>query len=279
MEAVQSSVIDYGVDYITVTATRPPRTISLLSVAKENLQSEAAAGNEETEWRGLGYAGRSCGGASFGVGPQGVLARLSSGVARENWRDLYRWGSKCTRLDVQVTIRHADHATDVLRRNWQSILEGWKARTGGAEPQMRVGPRGPFLINVGSRQSHRFGRIYDKGVESKLDYYEDSVRWEVEYKGAASNALASKLIPNGVGLAEFGSQVEGFYQKHRATLKLAGCAPAHFSVPRKDSTRLSKLRYVNVCIRPLVLALACSGPPEEVFEALGLEGDIRFAKR
>lgn len=270
MHTDSAAVIDYGVDYITVTATVPPRTISLLDVAKENLEAEAASGNEVTEWRGLGYHGLNCGGASYGVGPQGVIARLTSGSARENWRTLYTWGMKCTRIDLQVTMRSEREAPAVLGDAWETALAKWLQRKRRTPPKLVSGPYGPESIRFCSRQSDRCGRMYDKGVESKLDYYLRSVRSEAEFKGQRSDMIAKWLLEQPRTLAPVAAHVSKFFYDQGLALKVADGSLAHFSVPAKDTDCKRKLKYLRSSVSPMIKFLVDQVGVEAVIEALEL---------
>jgi hypothetical protein len=270
MDTARTSIIDYGVDYITVTATVPPRTKSLIDVAKENLQAEVNAGNEVREWRGLGYHGLTSGGASYGVGPQGVIARLTSGTAREGWRTLFSWGSKCTRLDLQLTVREPRLSTEVIGSQWENVLAWWNKSKGRAEPKLFVGPRGPESISVGSRQSDSCGRIYDKGVESKLEYYQNAVRYEVEFKGQRSNVLTSILVGQPRELAHVEPHVSRFFRKRHVSIPVCPGEELRILLPAPESDCTRKLAYLRKSVNPMIKFLISQGRIAEVIEALEL---------
>lgn len=277
MNSAAITVIDFGVDYITVTATREPRITSLRDVAKEHLQSEARLGNEVSQWRGLGYAGWTSGAVSYGVGPQGVLARMTSGYAAENWKDLFHWGSRCTRIDLQFTAVEGKPAPTVIAKRWRAILRHWRELKRGAEPELRLGPRGPTRITFASRQSERYGRIYDKGVESGLPYYADSVRSEGEFKGSVAQAMALHLIAKPRALDHICPPLLAFLRKHRAAPAWTKLPPAHISGMASATDDDGRLAYLGQSIRPLVRRLLSRRSSEEVLEALGLVGEVRLA--
>lgn len=279
MDSSCTTVIDYGVDYITVTATAQPFVTSLLAVAKQNLSDEVRAGSEAKEWRGLGYQGVYAGSVSYGVGPQGVLARLSSGVARERWEEVYASGMKCTRLDLQVTVRQACSATEVVQRDWESVCGFWSKHPTLKKPELRSGPYGPESIEIGSRQSGRCGRIYDKGVESKLDYYQNAVRYEVEFKGKPASILASRLCRDPRALAPVSTHVSMFFRKHQVALSLPTCSHAHFSVPAEERSSVRKLRYLRKSVSPMIRFLVSRGALDEVLEALELTAFVEVRSR
>lgn len=259
-----------------MTATRPPRTTSLLDVAKENLEREAAAGNEVRKWRGLGYHGLSCGSVSFGVGANGVLARLSSAVAQENWKTLFQWGSNCTRIDLQATVRLNSNSANFIASRWEEARAHWLNHKHLSEPHLRSGPNGAQTIELGSRQSERCGRIYDKFVESKLDHYKQAVRFEAEFKGKVSNTIVRALVQDSRPFPDVIPHVLGFFRKQRVNLELAKHEPVFLKVPTTASDRSRKLIYLQNCIKPIVLALISSGGRDEVLSALGLSASLEL---
>lgn len=263
-------LVECGVDYITCTAPVGDMARCLLNEAKSNLESEATAGNEVRKWRGLGYAGLSCGGASYGLGPQGCLARLSSGAAKENWRSLFAASKNCSRIDLQFTVKFEMSATEVVADCWAVVLDHWMKHPHLKEPKLVSGPLGPQSISLGSRQSERCGRIYDKGVESKLDYYQDAARFEAEFKGRVSQVIARTLTQKPDTGAEVLPYVLAFFQKYQLSPALGPLMPAHVSVGAKTPDCGRKLAYLDKCIRPMVRALISRGMREEVLEALGL---------
>lgn len=253
-----------------MTATRAPRTTSLLAVAKQNLLAEAQAGNEMKRWRGLGYAGFVSGGASYGVGPQGVIARLTGGSSAESWRTLYHWGAKCTRIDLQCTVRLDSDPAERIAQDWETVVKRWKELKRAHEPHLHCGPYGPETIEIGSRQSERFGRIYDKRKESKLDHYSKAVRWEVEFKGSVAGMVAKHLVDEGLAFTGIAPHVVGFFSKYRVSLPAVQNFSAHTCAPRRETDVTKKIRYLHTSIRPLVQFLISSGRVQEVYQALEL---------
>lgn len=260
-----------GVDYITATATRSRRERTLRELGEELVCSEAQCGNEVRKWSGLGYHGKYAGSASFGVGAQGVMVRASSGVALEHWRTLAQWATNVTRLDVQVTLRVGPRATEYISSRWKEARRHWLDHPHLAEPKLRSGVNGAETIDLGSRQSERCGRIYDKHKETKLDHYAGCVRCEAEFKGGVSKAVASELLRQPPPSSSVIPYVLGFFRKQRVTLHLEKYEPTFIKGPRKTSDRGRKLIYLEKSIRPLILSLIDSGDTNEVLTALGLE--------
>ena len=160
MTVASVEVLDCGVDYITATATRKPFIKDLYDVGYALLDSEALAGNSVRAWRGLGYAGKSSGSVSVGIGEQGAIVRLSSGVARDNWSEPFLCSTNISRLDVQVTVRSGVEASEVLRKHWKSIGRHRSKMARPVKAKMITTHLGAETIMLGSRASDRYGRIY-----------------------------------------------------------------------------------------------------------------------
>lgn len=257
-------------DYITATATHSYLEQPLRQIGEELVEGEAHCGNEVRKWRGLGYHGKSAGSASFGVGPQGVLVRASSGLASDHWRTLAHWSTNVTRLDVQVTLSVGPKATDFITNKWGEARQHWLAHKHLAEPRLRSGVNGAETIELGSRQSERCGRIYDKFKETKLDHYRGCVRFEAEFKGGVSKAVTSDLLRKPLAPTYVIPYVLGFFHKQRIGLELSTHAPAFIKGPSNVSDRGRKLLYLEKSIRPLVMRLIETGDLGEVIAALGL---------
>lgn len=270
MTVAAVEVLDCGIDYITVTATHPPKTKTLRDIGYELVSREALEGNTVHKWRGLGYAGQYAGSASVGVGEQGVIVRLSSGVARDEWKEPFLYSSNCTRLDLQITVRDGRPATDVLFEQWEAI--------GRKRSQLRKPPgaklirshAGAETIMLGSRQSDRYGRIYDKGLESKLPELEGAVRFEMETKNAVAKTLAHHFVVSRVLNADVGREISAFMLKRGGWLPIAVCQAEGAPCPRYARGRLEKLAWLQRCVKPVINAYERQGRLSEVIEALGL---------
>ena len=264
------SLFECGVDYITATATHSRKQVVLRELGEELVEQEALCGNDISRWHGLGYHGRGAGSASYGVGPQGVLVRASSGLAAENWRRLVQWSTNVSRIDVQVTVLTALGPDTFLSERWEQARQHWLQHPHLREPKLRSGVNGAETIELGSRQSERCGRIYDKGKETKLDHYRNCVRCEAEYKGKVAKAVAHDLLRKEPTPASVVPHVLGFFRKQRVELQFDTYSPTFIKGSANSSDRSKKLLYLEKSIRPLVKKLIVSGSVYEVVEALGL---------
>lgn len=270
MGLVATELIDFGVDYITCTAKPGTKAALLLEQAQLSLTDEAESGNEVKKWRGQGYAGLSAGAVSYGVGFQGCMARLSSGLAQRDWRKFYEVSDNCSRIDLQITTKFELAATDVVSECWSIVQAHWLSHRHLREPEVHCGPNGPHSISIGSRASDRCGRIYDKWHESKLEFYRDAVRFEAEFKGRVSKSLAATLCRSTCTMSSVAPHVLGFFRKSRIALELFSYGPIQLCCPKKPTDARRRLQYLHKSVRPLIMSLIAQGFEREVLEAIGL---------
>jgi DNA relaxase NicK len=106
------------------------------------------------------------------------------------WASNNLFGCRCSRLDISVD----DYKKELQYRDIeQALIEG--NYTGVRAGKVTVNYGGKFqgfTVNLGSRDSEKYIRFYDKFGEShgRLDCY----RWEVEYKGDLSDKLFRLLL-------------------------------------------------------------------------------------
>jgi len=181
------------VDYITATFVGRHTESSLQGFGKFLVQQEVERGEKWREFRFSGYRGEQCGSAAFGVRPDSCVIRLSSKVAAEHWNQAYSLCTNVTRLDVQVTSKPHCGPQKTLLKFHKQLRRKIRGRGRPASFKFWYGPAGPEAAILGKRCSEWFGRIYDKGIESRLPEYEGHLRHEAEVKGDAAKGLASQL--------------------------------------------------------------------------------------
>lgn len=278
MVVASARVLDCGVDYITSTATHQPFIRRLYDVGYLLIESEASEGNSVRKWRGLGYAGTVCGSVSVGIGEQGAIVRLSSGVARDEWVKPFLCSTNTTRLDVQVTVRFGVEASVKLREHWEAI---GRVRQKMAKPQkakLISDHAGPQTIMLGSRSSDRYGRIYDKGLESQLPELQGAVRYEMETKNIVASTLAKILAQEPLERARVIPPLLQWIQKRTGPLGLATYSAEGVPCPGKSRAGHDKIRWIGTSVRPCVTELVRLGRLKEVIEALGLSEQVTIVE-
>jgi DNA relaxase NicK len=108
---------------------------------------------------------------------------------REILRQLSDLDGRFTRIDLAKDVRGVQISLDGI---YKVVSSGKTKGTARSFSQMHS-PNGGNTIYVGSRESERFVRIYDKAAQMGLPD-EQWKRFEIECKGMVSRAMASVLL-------------------------------------------------------------------------------------
>ena len=107
-------------------------------------------------------------------------------------REVIRSGASVTRLDLATDLREVSIQLSSI---W-SALESGHNRGSSRKFGQIVSNDGGHTIYVGSRQSEKFIRVYDKAAQEGLPQ-ELWFRFEIETKGMVARALAKLLLDTG----------------------------------------------------------------------------------
>ena len=106
------------------------------------------------------------------------------------WAKGHLFGLTCSRVDIAVDdyskeLQYSDINQALIDGNYTGFRSGKVTVNYGGKFQ-------GFTVNLGSRDSEKYVRFYDKFSEShgRLDCY----RWEVEFKGALANKLFDMIL-------------------------------------------------------------------------------------
>jgi hypothetical protein len=266
------AVLAAGVDWLTCTAAEPARAELLKAVGWATVYGEAEAGNDLRPWSWKGYDGITSGGASVGARMDGTIVRLSSECAAEHWMGAVQLANHVSRLDLAVTVRMESAANPAkeayeLARIHLSERRGRRVQKASHIETWSEGE----TAYLGSRQSARFGRLYNKGLESKEERYRDCWRWEVEYKGDTATAIAGEM-------AQCGDSSEPTLAYVWDTFSKWGVPPVwgkHAEVPMGTLGRTAtdddrRLIWLYTQVRPAIDRLIRRGKRAAVLDALGL---------
>lgn len=176
------TIIEAGIDYITLVATDYVKRAPLAAAARRLLESQAESGCDVMPWRFSGYRGWFGGSISYGVRDDSVCVRISSILADENWLEFYPLATNITRLDLQVTVSYGFEVSPLILKLRNQVHRATTGRGRKPNYHLHVERHGPTSINIGRRSSDIYLRCYDKGRESQLPYYSNCLRYEAELK-------------------------------------------------------------------------------------------------
>jgi Replication initiation factor len=193
IEPKTCSLIDVGIDWITCTQSDHKLGKTLAAVALRLLDQELQKGNSLSPWAISGYHGFSCGHVQTGERHDSLIVRLGGEVARDHWRECYVLSGNVSRIDAQATYRLGIKPAVQLRKLFQKIRRATRGNGGAPALSLFSSSDGSATLYLGKRASEMFGRIYDKGAESGLSYYDGALRFECEVKGDKSVALSNAI--------------------------------------------------------------------------------------
>jgi DNA relaxase NicK len=273
-------VVSLGVDWLTASQRSDYRYEPFEDLAVPMLLAEKDAGNFLKPWSSCGYEGFHCGQVDVGTREDGSLIRLSGQRAAEDWSKVLKHATGCSRLDLQVTIRMSQGASHEI--NWCYRKARRHVPETGKAPIVTLirSTKGGRTVNLGSRTSEAYGRIYDKWAESGLDHFRNCVRFEVEFKKHASQVMGNLLLLAPARETYIASGLCEFFGSRGVPLaSYEGLSELHFvgfssrpSPPVTDAA--ASLRWLRTSVKPSVRRLVESGRLAEVLSALGLADDV-----
>jgi DNA relaxase NicK len=220
-----------------------------------------------------GYDGVKCGAVFLGERDDGFCT-YASGWQSDLWAYIVpidRW--RPSRLDLQVTGLFEVPPEAYAQTAAQAAVEHRRQYSRGRPHRITLTEgfgRGDTLM-LGSRTSEKYGRLYDKHLESKGEYPPGAWRFEVETKAEtareAFTALRAtddreKLIASIVGtfFVDRGVHFPVNVQTERQALHLG-------TIERSDER---SLRWLRQHVRPTVQRLLAAGRKSDILDALGL---------
>lgn len=277
------SVFDAGVDYLTVTTTEKKSRPRMVERALRLLKHEERSGYKLKPWTMSGFQGYSCGSMQVGEHDGRVLVRISGELAKAHWHSFGELHETCSRIDLQVTVRYECDAMHAIARTFRQAKrnkhEDGKART----VSLYQSSNGSATVYVGQRVTENYGRIYAKGLETKLPHWHNSVRFEAEFKGDQAATELRRLLPSSTPENDIVSRCRSFFS-------VRGCRPkwsyinleqpaGHRDIKSGVNKLETTMRIPDAARRLLWLANSVRGPVadliadgyrSEVLQALGL---------
>jgi len=300
MQHQASSLIrEVNIDYITTTAVERLAAKRLASFGRHCVTEEANRGAKLKVWRVSGYRGLQADHAAFGIRRDGAIIKLSGRAAAEYWEQASLLGTNTTRLDLQVTVFPVDGPTTWLRRHYEQVRKRKLGRGRPFKYKLFVGPSGPETLRLGTNQSDRWMRVYDKGLQSKLPKYEGTLRYELQLNRSQALSMVQQLSATEFQQSEIFRHVEEFASARLTRLafsadtwlesvgassspRLAHAGPSKVptlagSLPpgstnslKEEDEAYRKLTWARACLRPTIERLIAAGLLGEVLEALGI---------
>ncbi len=286
-----STLLEVGIDYITATTTARRTESSLDAFGSYLVDEQVREGHKGRTCKLRGYSGQAAGHAAWGRRYDGAYLRLSGSLAAAWWPQVVNLCENVSRIDLQVTVVPDIGPTRTLQKHHSQMRRRNKMRGRPAKWKVWSGPSGPEAIMLGKRISDRFGRVYDKGIESGVPRYAGALRYEVELKNALAWSMAQQLDSQPEEAPAIGAYVQAFMAVRITQLGwpwwpsyqsgpngpspenscIVGASPMF---PVSSSNNMDhihrQLRWMAVQVTPAITRLVRAGFRSEVLTALGL---------
>lgn len=259
-----------GVDWLTMTSkleTSGKAWWSLFEAYASIVQGEEPPPKDFSN--GF-YSGKRLSSLSWGCSPElGYIIIASGETANEIWADAYPAAHRVTRVDLcfdlQVdapmslansSYRLVDEANSNLKRKYGLFLNN----------------HGGSTFYVGSRHSQQYGRLYDKGIQSKRADKGLLWRYEVEYKKPLADLVLKSYAdmgPQERSVAIVDTVSDWF--RERGALVPYDTGNQHImmvSAEKKITTFDRKMNWLRTQVRPTVKQLVEAGLGKEVVDCL-----------
>jgi hypothetical protein len=269
-------VLESGIDYLTATFRRDEiDSCKVRRNVREIQHTFEKRGDITRAARVLGYDSWVTGPLTWGERQDGMLVRISSADA-DTWAN--RWPElllHATRIDLQVTLYHADASRTALQRHISAAVlfaEGIPAAR-RHNVEYYSGPEGPQTLYIGSRQTEHFARIYDKYKQSKDEYYRGCLRYEVECKGQIAKRVGENLFGCPYATCYQAGPFVASWFDIRGVDVPGGFVASYWPLPRIDPEKtddIRRLAWLRKQVAPTIKELLKSCSLDVVYYSLGL---------
>lgn len=269
-----AELIEAGVDWLRVTTDNNRIASGLARVWSDVCSMNVEDGGILSDGGMLGYTGTKVNGQFFGSRADGTMLNLSGNVPSSVVRRVLATGAKCTRVDLQVTVRTSQYTASYAE---QAVDAAFAARAemenrNWAKIRLLKGYGEGDTAKIGSRTSGKYGRLYDKEKQSHDDRYERCWRYEVEYKDELAPLVALQLqashdiIGFAIGMVRAQFIDWAFNEPFPSSIAV---------VPPRPSARASDtqktLDWLCIQVRPSIGKLLDAGMERDtILEVLGL---------
>lgn len=279
-------LVSAGPDWFTLTAISSAGVRQLYELYGDTAGELLLTGDLTKEARQLGYHGYVVGRHLF-YGERGdgeAMLRASSHVAVDvlsRIRQLDELRFRATRVDLQITVSVDPACVDRaffreladMSNNAASVFK--KDRGTPWHTQLRDTYGRGDTVEIGSRASEAYGRIYDKHKESIAMgelYTPGSIRFETEHKRSQAEQIMRRLAGAERPEQYVVGYLDGWYETHGIKLPVrVEQVEKLCSAPRRTDLQ-TQLRWLREQVAPTVQRLVAAGYCDEALQALGLYG-------
>lgn len=237
----------------------------------------SSVGNSPKPFRVSGFQGFRLGRASLGIRDNLVWLDYSGDNAQEALELPYFEYANCTRLDVRVDMRLpvADDDMAEYMRDYYKEYRATRTRAGSWPDYDYRDKGGAQTLYIGSRDSWRFLRFYNKSAEQRWSTIIGQFwRAEIQFGKEQCNELAHRFQRD-LLLSRTSYNLVDEYVESLGLGFLFGFTSEILALPkpeRPSNDAEKRLAWLNKQVRPTIAKLAEAGYYEKAEQALGLFG-------
>jgi hypothetical protein len=275
MEALADTKISsVGFDYLRVTSKDDAGATWIAEEAQRLMGRQANGGDARKKGGMQGFQGVSCGPLFFGRKEALFMLQVSGPLADEVVPKMPKVGLNTTRLDVQVTVELGElcpQLAELLAYARREVVADRGKKMRPAQ-NLRLGFGKGDTLYIGSRVSPRFGRVYDKGAESKECPPGRVWRFETEFKGVVAPEVINYFAAAGYSPEAMMAVVKGQFAEWTIPVPVGGAGYlVAGSIGRREMDNDRSLGWLQAQVRPTIERLLGSISRAEIESALGLD--------
>lgn len=263
-----------GVDWFRWKINRVAAAPDAMARIRELQEQDKSRASSVKPWRFCGYEGLATDSIRWGQRGGNVLWESSGEKAASTLAFMRPSGGYCLRIDLQTTLRFSRALPGFGTSLLSSLLETSRS-TGPSRIRAGVSTAtdGLWLGTVGRRTSPSYIRVYDKGVESKLD--PQGMLWRIELEAKLSHA--KQLCQDHLTSLPNPSFCASYVASSLTRLGLPSLSSALASSPvdvnlgrKSESTAGTLAVWLSQTVKPTIPRLLTVFSVAEVLEMLGL---------
>jgi hypothetical protein len=264
-----TKLIDQGIDYVRLTSDEPKVIEQMFKAARHIMVEEQKAGQHIKPGGAIGFYGHKTKHCFFGMRGDWAMFQVSGYVAREQYSSYASIPAHCTRLDLQQTVRHEEQATAVIHKHEDASNEAKSPDGRHWDTTLIRKNRRAETLYIGSRESEKFARIYDKFKESGKEEYVGCVRYELELKGDVSRETWRQMLSGHTDVASMLTKMVMWFEAHGIRGVLWGYNQGVLpNVPRETPTADKSIAWLAKQVKQTVARLVSEGYWWPTFNAL-----------
>lgn len=267
-----AKIVEMGIDYVTITEKDKDKWNALVALCETMVFPQLESiGHTWDSTRALGYTGARLGTLFLGSRADSSMLRVSGADA--DWilirlMNAFDW-LHVTRLDVQATIAFEGDRMLYAEEQKANVLHHQEQESRRSHPKVTLisSTGNGDTLQVGSRASEIFVRLYDKWREQKLEYLPYTWRYEIELKKDSAQQALQALRNSQDRLATARDMLVGTLE-HRGfqepVLRSTGALVLSSHRAKTDSEK--SLRWLREHVAPTVRKLLDRGHRETLLD-------------